>query len=327
MNKQLLERQRHKIFDNAMATLTDENDPLIKQTISFAIRYMIEAVYVKNSEIAIQYFRWMLDHLVHKGYGSTLVKTSFETIKHELHTLIGDNITTEINFETITNAPSSLNHFDKESDSAYKPYLNALFNRDKNEAYNIVHTLIKQEMTVSDIYSKIIQPSMYEIGYLWQTGKINIADEHLATVISQYVMTTLYPIIFSTPKHPIKAVGTAIGKERHEIGIRMIMDMFEYHGYQTQYLGANTPQESFIAFARDFAPDIIALSLTLSIHFSELKSTIDAIRNDPLLSHVKIIIGGQPFSTNPELIEMAGADGYAATIDEALKEGDRLVEY
>ena len=42
-------------------------------------------------------------------------------------------------------------------------------------------------------------------------------------------------------------VATCIGGELHEIGIRMVADFFEMEGWDTYYLGANTPADAVVA--------------------------------------------------------------------------------
>ncbi len=313
---------KHEILNEHNRT----NDILYKQNLSFALRYIIEGIKINSDTMIIEYFRWMLDNMRHRGYDVETVKQMFESLQVRIKHYFGATLFDTITFDTITQpeAPSGIQNDD--SSHPHKPYLHAVLAKDKHKAHDIVHQNFNDGMPIDEIYTTIIQPALYEIGHLWQTGEITVADEHLATVISQYVLTTLYPFIFATENHQYKAVGTSIGNERHEIGIRMIMDMFEYYGWITQYLGANTPKDSFIKFIKDYQPDLVALSLTLSIHFSDLKDTVKQIKADPALNHVKVIIGGQPFKNNKRLIQQSGADAYAQDIKEALKVGEQLVK-
>ncbi len=313
---------KHEILNQHNRT----NDTLYKQNLSFALRYIIEGIKNNSDTMIIEYFRWMLDNMRHRGYDIEIIKQMFESLQTRFKAYFGKTLLEKISFETITQTLSLSDMKNDDDAHPHKPYLRALLDKNKHQAHDIVHQYFNDGMPIDEIYTTIIQPALYDIGHLWQTGEINVADEHLATVISQYVLTTLYPFIFATENHQYKAVGTSIGNERHEIGIRMIMDMFEYYGWNTQYLGANTPKNSFIKFIKDYQPDLVALSLTLSIHFSDLKDTIQQIKADPSLNHVKVIIGGQPFKHNKKLIEQSGADAYAKDIKEALKVGEQLVK-
>ena len=61
---------------------------------------------------------------------------------------------------------------------------------------------IKDTRSLSDFYLKVVQPAMYEIGSLWQTGEISVAEEHLATSLMNRLMASTYSMIDTVPSHP-----------------------------------------------------------------------------------------------------------------------------
>jgi len=328
MDKTLLDQQKETIKTAILSkiTVSPQYREETLEFIDFSLIYAYEALDNENKEIAVHFFRWLHTTLMYDGFNDTDIKTVFTSVVDALSELYGSEVNTfydDFDYDNeIKKTPTMRSNVPQER---FYTYLEYLLSKDKQGASEHIRQLLDQGVTIPEIYMDVIQPALYEIGWLWQTNKISVADEHLATVISQFIMTTLYPDIFSTEKNDKKVLGAALGSELHEIGIRMVMDMFEYSGYQTQYLGANMPIDAFIAYANDFQPDIIALSITLGMHLNTLKQTIQEIRNHKNLAHIKILVGGQPLSMHDNLYKTIGADGYAKDAKEALEVGERLV--
>ncbi len=322
----MLKSNQALIRDDIIASL-DLKPSLQKETsqyINDAILYTIEAIRNNNALIIKHYLHWMHSTLKHDGLDSKDIKKIFTKLKTEFYD-IDEHSKSILDFSFDDVLSLRLEYGDTELNQYARQYLKLILNKDRHGAAQYVNDLINKNFSIPEIYSDVMTPTLYEIGWLWQQNKITTADEHLATAITQYVMTTLYEEIFSTQKNEYKVLGASIGSELHEIGIRMVIDLFEYAGYNTHYLGGNIPYESFVSFVKDYQPDIILISVTLTLHLTDLKKTIKKIRSDSTLKNAKIIIGGQPFMNNPMLYKEYGADAYTKNAKDAVKVGDRLV--
>ena len=118
-------------------------------------------------------------------------------------------------------------------------------------------------------------------------------------------------------------VAACIGGELHEMGIRMLADIFELYGWDTHYLGANVPVESIISTVKETKAKLIAISATMLKHVDNVKELIEKIR-DSSIRDVKILVGGYPFSINPDLWQLIGADDYAVSASEAVEKALEL---
>jgi methanogenic corrinoid protein MtbC1 len=87
---------------------------------------------------------------------------------------------------------------------------------------------------------------------------------------------------------------SCVYNEQHLIGLKMVADVFERHGWHTNILGGNTPTKDLIDMALIMKPDIIALSLTLYFNIDNLYDMINQIRK--FIPDTLIIIGGQAFT-------------------------------
>jgi methanogenic corrinoid protein MtbC1 len=124
-------------------------------------------------------------------------------------------------------------------------------------------------------------------------NQISVATEHLATANTEMLFGTIYEQI-SFPEHRNrKVVVSCTPNEYHQIGGRMVADIFEMNGWETSFLGANTPPSALLSMIEEKKPDLVALSLTVYFGMSELFLLIEKIRERfPMLP---LLVGGQAF--------------------------------
>ena len=185
---------------------------------------------------------------------------------------------------------------------------------------------VREGKPVADIYQEVFQPTQYEIGRLWQTNKISVAQEHYCTASTQFVMSLLYPYLFTGEKKDYKLVSTCVSGELHEIGARMVTDFFEMEGWDTYYLGANMPVHGVIRFVREIQPHLLAISATMTFHVRLVEELIHHVRKaEGLPEGLKIIVGGYPFLVANDLWKQVGADGYAPDAQLAVRFAKNLI--
>jgi methanogenic corrinoid protein MtbC1 len=139
-------------------------------------------------------------------------------------------------------------------------------------------------------------------------------------------MSQLYPQIFATPRIGRRLVAACVGGDLHEIGVRMVADFFEMAGWDTYYLGANTPVEGIVESVLGRRPHAVAISATMTYHVPAVSDVVRAVRERSAGATPRIIVGGYPFRVDPELWQSVGADGYAPDASEAVALAKRLVE-
>lgn len=205
-----------------------------------------------------------------------------------------------------------------------RAYLEALLAANRHEAGRLVLDALNRGVDVRAIYLDVFQPVQREIGRLWQINEISVAQEHYATAVTQFVMSQLYPRIFSGHKNGVRMVALSASKELHEIGIRMVADFFELSGWDTYYLGANTPPDGVAEAIERHEADLLAVSATMMIHLREVRQMIAAVRAAGL-DHIVTLVGGYPFNVVPDLWKRVGADGWAPDAAGAVTTAERLV--
>jgi signal transduction histidine kinase/methanogenic corrinoid protein MtbC1 len=204
-------------------------------------------------------------------------------------------------------------------------YMELLLAGDRHSASRMITEAVASGVGVRDIYLHVFQRTQHEIGRLWQMGRVSIAQEHFSTASTQMIMGQLYPYVFASERRGLRLVAASVGRELHELGIRMVSDFFEMEGWDTYYLGANMPASSIVAAVEERSPQLLALSATMSFHVDQAAQVIRAVRATDAGAGVKVLVGGHPFNHTPDLWQSVGADGHAMDASQAVLLAEQLV--
>lgn len=204
-------------------------------------------------------------------------------------------------------------------------YLEAILSADRAAAESMIIEAKKNGMSVAEIYELILAPAQARLGRMWHRGEITVADEHFGSATTQSVMSLLRPHFDKAPTNGRKVIATATPGDLHEIGLRMVADLFEVDGWNVIYLGANTPTDDLVEQLQRHHPDLLALSVNTGLTLREAGELIETIRESDDIADTKVLIGGPPFSAATELWREVGADGFAKSCSEAVTIGQRLI--
>jgi methanogenic corrinoid protein MtbC1 len=200
-----------------------------------------------------------------------------------------------------------------------RDYLAAALSGRRDDAIKVVRDAMLADVDVAEIMLGILQPAQIELGRLWETGEVSIAHEHYTTAITQLSLSLLYPrLLLDRTLLGRSVVATSVGSEAHDVGIRMISDLLERAGWRTTYLGADVPHLDVIERVAQQRAEVLAVSATMAGHLRGVRGLISALRADPRCARTRVLVGGRPFTINPELATMVGADGWAPGAEEAL---------
>ena len=193
------------------------------------------------------------------------------------------------------------------SDSA--AFLDALKRGDRRDADRIVDRVLDRGDGLHGLYLKVIQPAMQELGRLWQENELTVAEEHLASAITQASMGRAFERVYRwhESRNPTM-IAACVDDERHQMGLRMLCDLLELEGWDTAYLGASVPIESLVSMVRKRNPTVVALSATIAPHLPRLRAAIEAIRAEPIENQPLIVAGGRAINGDAQLAARLGAD-------------------
>jgi MerR family transcriptional regulator, light-induced transcriptional regulator len=178
-------------------------------------------------------------------------------------------------------------------DELYLRYFNALLKGNRVMCRELVMELVEKGTEIGDIYEFLFRHSLYQVGELWERNKISVATEHMATAITESMMVALQPYFFASERIGKRAVIACVANEFHQVGAKMIADTFEMSGWDTFFIGSNTPANELLRFIETNKPDVAGLSLSIYFNFDVLKNALGLIRKE--FPGLPVLLGGQAF--------------------------------
>ena len=99
----------------------------------------------------------------------------------------------------------------------------------------------------------------------------------------------------------------------------MIADFFEMEGWDTFFLGANTPSESVVRELVERDAHLLAVSVTMTFDLPVASNLIRSVKESPRTSRVRILIGGNLLTARRICGVSRRADCFASDAREAIE--------
>ncbi|MGS0971945.1 MAG: cobalamin B12-binding domain-containing protein [Candidatus Izemoplasmataceae bacterium] len=172
-------------------------------------------------------------------------------------------------------------------------------NLEQSVLYSI-DVIKNKKISIVDLYQDVLAKILNDIS-CDQSDEECIWYEHQRTAIVRNIVDALFPYLIEekAASNNQKVLVVCPSEEYHEIGAKMAADFFYLLGYETTFVGANTPLENIVSAVKMISPDYLAISVTNYYNIVSAKKIIESLRN--INPNLKILAGGQAF-----LIEGAG---------------------
>lgn len=185
-------------------------------------------------------------------------------------------------------------------------FVAALRDGDERAARAVVEQARAAGADVATIYFDIFAPSMVTIGELWEQNELSVAEEHLATAITERLIGQLSASFDQPSQGGGNVVLGCVTGERHTLGLRMLADLFRAVGWRVLYLGADVPTSDWTRLALRFSADLVAISASQPRYAGPVRELIGALR--AAMPELTIMVGGAMFGLEPQLWQQVGAD-------------------
>src|SRR5205085_1037456 len=92
-------------------------------------------------------------------------------------------------------------------------------------ARTMVDRALAQGLAWQDLYLRVFEPLLVNIGELWQCGQISVSEEHAASQLVERIMSHVAALRIPAPAGgPCDNVVACAEGEQHQIGPRMLAD-------------------------------------------------------------------------------------------------------
>ncbi len=169
-----------------------------------------------------------------------------------------------------------------------KNFFDLLIHGEIDEVYCIYKEFTKHN-TLSTFYQNILRPVLYTIGDMWDSKKLDVGDEHIAS----NTVLRLLEIIKKEMRPRITKEKTILictpYSENHIIPCLMLETFLSIRGYEIINLAPSVPMISILNQIQSKKPDLVLISITLVDHLQSAKRMIDKIKK----TKTPILVGGQ----------------------------------
>lgn len=201
-------------------------------------------------------------------------------------------------------------------------YMGCLFKKDTRKAISLIRRFADQGIDLDDIYVEILSESMKRVGELWHTAEINVDTEHYCTSVTQMAMAQMYDLLFDGERKNKTILSVCPGMELHEMGARIVTDLFENHGWDSIFLGAAVPVDYIMDSVRENHPDLVTLSVSMPQHLMDCEKAVREIKQE--FPTVKIAVGGKAFESTNDIWKKWPVDIYSTDARELLAKANQL---
>ncbi|HET6412408.1 MAG TPA: cobalamin-dependent protein [Anaeromyxobacter sp.] len=156
------------------------------------------------------------------------------------------------------------------------------------------------------LIDEFIAAFVREVGDRVSSGRLRIAQEHLASATTLRYLEKLEPAYPPGPGAP-RLVATTPASVHHEIGAALVAATARLEGWRTTYLGPNLPAEEIAAAVRGRGVDVLALSLVPPVDGPLVDEEL--LRLGKLVGdRVRMVVGGGAAPLHRASLKASGAE-------------------
>ena len=142
-------------------------------------------------------------------------------------------------------------------------------------------------------YDNLLKPVMYDIGQQWAEGKLDVVTEHVCVNTANALIKIIDKsrLIRFTNRHYKGTIFICTPNgEQHNLACNIIESVLLSKGYKVYNASPSLPADSVINSLKNFTPDAILISITLTDHLQTTRNLIRKIRTH--LPYLPIFLGG-----------------------------------
>ena len=205
-----------------------------------------------------------------------------------------------------------------------KTIIDAVLGFDQEKTAQLVQTCLDQGTDALAVLDQALIIAMDEVGRRFSVGVFFVPEMLMAAEAMRAGLEVLRPHLASSD---IKAKGTIIigtvKGDIHDIGKNLVSMMLECAGFSIIDLGVDVSKDKFLAAAKKYQAQIVALSALLSTTMAEMEAVVADVRSRGGGS-LKILVGGAPVTAS--FADEIGADGYSPDAAGAVAIARSLIE-
>ena len=201
-------------------------------------------------------------------------------------------------------------------------FLGLLLEKRRRPAARYALEMAESSGSIGLVYNGLVLPAMSQIGLLWQTGRISVADEHAATEIGRYVLFRLMDRQPVKEPRGTRAIVACVPGEQHDIGAQIAGGYLETAGWEVIFVGRSAPEQEILKILASHRPQLAVLSVNMLARLPAAVQLFRKIRAG--FSDIRVIAGGRAAALARKVLE-AEVDAVVLSLEGLTGEAERLV--
>jgi methanogenic corrinoid protein MtbC1 len=186
-------------------------------------------------------------------------------------------------------------------------YFECLRTADSAAATDLVLGLVDEGQPVDWIVDQVLVPAQVRVGELWERGQWSVADEHVASSVTEAALAALTDLaVRRRVADSMHVVIACVEGEWHTLPIRMAATTVALAGLRVTTLGPSLPAEHLTRRLEAGDVDVLALSCSIPTNLLGAARMINAGRQ----AGVPVVVGGGAFGTTSRRAYALGADAW-----------------
>lgn len=182
-----------------------------------------------------------------------------------------------------------------------------------------VDGVVRRGVGVGAVYLDLLAPTAEALGRMWEDDSCDFVDVTLASGRLQRAVRELgHAFVGAAPAAgaPGRVLLSAIPGEQHTLGLFMVAEFLLRDGWGVRVATPETGAE-LGAMLRDDWYDVVGFSAACDTRLLALRHEIASVRRHSRNAQVSVVVGGRIFVDHPDLVGRVGADGFAASAEDA----------
>ncbi|UJA21532.1 EAL domain-containing protein [Thermoleophilia bacterium SCSIO 60948] len=187
--------------------------------------------------------------------------------------------------------PSALGEDPERISRIAAAFREAIVSGSSEQAIEIIREGLDEGIDGVILQASVIGPALHWVGEQWELGRLGIADEHLATAISDRALNLIFERMRSRRStRRAKVLLAAVQGEQHVLGLRMTSDAIYGAGFEVDFLGADVPHGSLMSAIVRLRPDVVCMSATMPGSGGSLVAAVRKLR--ATYPDLPVVVGG-----------------------------------
>lgn len=310
----------------AKKTIIQIGENEIHLILKYYQKILLNTLFFNDDKILLEYNRWLYRVYFYKGIDLDFFSFLINVFKNVSNRYISSkgSITMNEVFEYVLTKHEEIKRvapkrkFLLENEDESITLAKVLISGDSKKALDIAKSRSSTIDEFISFYNDIVSNAMKYIGYMWESGEISVAKEHIASNVLNDILIKLIDELPDQDDKYIHMFLSSAPNEYHGLGIKIASRVFQKLGFKVTNVGTNISSKEIKKAIMEFRPDVVVFSATLQTSLLDISLLIEDIVNDRAIfaNPFKIGIAGNAFENMIHPAKTLKADFYINNIDD-----------